>query len=130
MRWIVLLILIIFSNVYPQTLDDLINLALKNNPQLKKLEKELSVLKEKSETVKKLPNPSFSLSYSDSVNVSMRQYIPWYEKLELSKEIEKQNYKSQIYIYELEKNKLIRQIKEDAYRIKVYKDKVELLEKY
>lgn len=103
MRWIVLLILIIFSNVYPQTLDDLINLALKNNPQLKKLEKELSVLKEKSETAKKLPNPSFSLSYSDSVNVSMRQYIPWYEKLELSKEIEKQNYKSQIYIYELEK---------------------------
>lgn len=130
MRWIVLLILIIFSNVYPQTLDDLINLALKNNPQLKKLEKELSVLKEKSETAKKLPNPSFSLSYSGGVNVSMRQYIPWYEKLELSKEIEKQNYSSQIYIYELEKNKLIRQVKEDAYRIKVYKDKVELLEKY
>lgn len=130
MIWIVFLAFTIFSFAYSQTLDELINLALKNNPQLKKLEKELSIIKEKSETAKKLPNPSFSLSYSGGINVSMRQYIPWYEKLELSKDIEKQNYKSQFYIYELEKNKLLRQIKEASYRIKVYKDKIELLEKY
>lgn len=115
---------------FGESLDELIDLALKHNPQLKKIEKELPVLKEKSEVAKKLPNPSFSLSYNSGINLSMRQYVPWYEKLELSKEIEKQNYRAYFYIYQIEKNKLIRQIKENAYQIKVYRDKINLIEKY
>jgi outer membrane protein TolC len=124
------LLFIIFNFSFGETIDELINLALKNNPQLKKIEKELPILKAKSEVAKKLPNPSFSVSYGGGVNFTMRQYIPWYEKLELSKEIEKQNYKAYLYIYEIEKNKLIRQIKENAYQIKVYKDKIDLVKRY
>lgn len=127
----VLIFLLISLNFsFAETIDELIALALKNNPQLKKIEKELSILKEKSEVAKKLPNPSFSLSYSGGVNLTMRQYIPWYEKLELSKEIENQNYRAYLYVYEIEKNKLIRQIKEAAYLAKAYRDKLKLIEMY
>ena len=123
-----LIIILFFKTSYSETLQELIELAFKYNPQLKKLEKELTVLKSKAHVADKLPNPSFSLNFNDNATITMRQYIPWYEKLNINKQIEEKNYEVHYYVYKLEKNKIIRQIKENGYYIWLYREKIKTLE--
>ena len=64
---------LVFKFSFAETVDQLIELALKNNPQLKKIEKELKVLESKVHVADRLPNPSFSLSFSDRGKITVRQ---------------------------------------------------------
>jgi outer membrane protein TolC len=120
-------LLLVFKFSFAETVDQLIELALKNNPQLKKIEKELKVLESKVHVADRLPNPSFSLSFSDRGKITVRQYLPWYDKLKINKQIEEKNYEAQIYAYKLEKNKIVRQIKENAYYVWLYREKIKTL---
>ncbi|WP_299227217.1 TolC family protein [Sulfurihydrogenibium sp.] len=122
-----LILLLIFKFSFAETADQLIELALKNNPQLKKIEKELKVLESKVHVADRFPNPSFSLSFSDGGKITVRQYLPWYDKLKINKHIEEKNYEAQIYAYKLEKNKIVSQIKENAYYVWLYKEKIKTL---
>lgn len=117
-------VLLSLKPVYAETVEEIINLAKLYNPDIKRIEKEVEVLKQKSKTAGRLPNPSFSFSIKDSGNFTVFQYIPWYEKLQLQKEIEEKRYESQMILLKQEKSKILRQIIENALYIQFYREKI------
>lgn len=129
---LILMVLIFFviSFSYSQTVDELVELAKTHNPQIKKLEKEIEVLRQKSKTAGKLPNPSFSFNIKDSGSFTFYQYIPWYEKLNIQKEMEEKRYELQQIVKRQELNRIIRQIKEDAFFIWFYKQKISINDEF
>lgn len=128
MKWLlaILLIFFIIDKAFCETPEELIEIARKTNPDIKRLEKELSILKQKYKSAGKLPNPSFSFNIKDSGSFTIFQYIPWHEKLALQKEIEEKRYQIQGIIYTQEKNKIIRQILENSYLIWLYQEKIKI----
>ncbi|MCX7759809.1 MAG: TolC family protein [Hydrogenothermaceae bacterium] len=120
----ILVVLLSLKPVYAETVEEIINLAKLYNPDIKRIEKEVEVLKQKSKTAGRLPNPSFSFSIKDSGNFTVFQYIPWYEKLQLQKEIEEKRYESQMILLKQEKSKILRQIIENALYIQFYREKI------
>lgn len=96
----VLLLFVIFNKTHSETLEELVYIAKKNNPDIKRIEKELSVLKQKYKSAGRLPNPTFSLNIKDDGAFTVFQYIPWYEKLSLQREIEERRYQIQTIAYE------------------------------
>jgi len=90
---LLLSLLLVFKFSFAETVDQLIELALKNNPQLKKIEKEFKILESNVHVADGFPNPSFSLSFSDGGKITIRQYLPWYDKLKINKQIEEKTMK-------------------------------------
>lgn len=107
-----------------ETLEEIVSIAKKNNPEIKRIEKELSVLKEKYKAADRLPNPSFSFNLRERGSFTVSQYIPWHEKLSLQREIEEKRYQIQQILYIQEKNKIIRQILESGFLIWFYREKI------
>lgn len=125
-RYILLLSIILFKFSFSETVDELIELAKKNNPDLKRLEKEIEVLKQKVKTAGRIPNPTFSFNFQDRGSFRVSQYIPWYEKLSLQREIEEKRYESQLILQQQEKNKIVRQIREAVLSIWFYRERIKI----
>lgn len=122
----ILLLFVVFNKTHSETLEELIYIAKKNNPDIKRIEKELSVLKQKYKSAGRLPNPTFSLNIKDDGAFTVFQYIPWYEKLSLQREIEERRYQIQTIVYQQEKNKIIRQIMENGFLIWFYRERLKI----
>lgn len=118
--------LLIFKLAFSESLDELINIAKKNNPAIKKFEKEIEVLKQKSRTAGRLPNPSISFNIRDKGSFTIFQYIPWYEKLKLQREMEKKRYEAQLIVYQQEKSRIFTQIKELGLRTWLNRERIKL----
>ncbi len=126
------------------TVEELISLAEKNNPELLKIQKELNILKKKIKVAKKLFNPSISVSLRgdkllkkplESGRIYIKQYIPYPKKFDIQKEIEKKRYMSDYYLLISKKEKIFSQIYQSAYKIwllneniRTYKKLLNLLE--
>ena len=137
-KWI-LSTLFFISFSYGETVVELIELAKKNNPELKKIEKELYILKEKTKFAGKLFSPRISVSISGSriwtdpiqaLELRLRQRITFPRKLKLEKKIAIEEYKIQYYTLRLTQLRIIREIKELAYEIWLLKQKKRIVEKY
>ncbi len=132
-----LLLFICFS--YAETVSELIEKAKKNNPQLKKIEKELYILKEKTKFAGKLFSPRISIAIAGSriwkdpiqaLELKLKQRITFPRKLSLEKKVAIEEYKIQYYTLRLTQLQIIRQIKEIAYKIWLLKQIKKILERY
>jgi outer membrane protein, heavy metal efflux system len=118
------------EGVYAQSVDSLINEALRNNKQLKSLEQKIKSAGYKSESVGYLPAPTLGIEFQQvpfndpnpftqaiSQNLSFSQMFMLGGKLSSMSDAEKQN----IYIaqndYDIIKQKLIAEVKEEYYKI-------------
>jgi len=132
------LILISFSS-YGETISELIELARKNNPELKKIEKELYILKEKTKFAGKLFSPRISISISGSriwtdpiqaLELRLQQRITFPRKLDLEKKIAIEEYKIQYYTLRLTQLRIVREIKEVAYKVWLLKQIKKVIQQY
>ncbi len=137
--------LFFLSRANGYTVDQLISIAEKNNPELLKIQKELNVLKKKVKVAKRLFNPSISVSLKgdkllkeplESGRIYIKQYVPYPKKLDIQRNIEKKRYLSDYYLLVSKKENIFSQIYQSAYKIwfideniKAYKHLLSLLEK-
>ncbi len=136
----ILILLISFFNFSSgETLNELIERAKQNNPQLKKIEKELAIAKQKVKFAGKLLNPSLRLSTEgkkvirkpvEALFIEFRQEFIYPAKLSLRKDIEKRNYKILYLSLKSQELTLMKQIKEEAYSLWLIQEKAYLLDKY
>ncbi len=136
---ILILILVFFNISSGETLNELIERAKQNNPQLKKIEKELGIAKQKVKFADRLLNPSLRLSTEgkkvirkpvEALFIEFRQEFIYPAKLTLRKDIEKRNYKILYLALKSQELTLIKQIKEEAYSLWLIQEKAYLLDKY
>ncbi len=139
MKKFFLLLLFFIGFAYGETVSELIELAKKNNPELKKIEKELYILKEKTKFAGKLFSPRISVSISGSriwtdpiqaLELRLRQRITFPRKLELEKKIAIEEYKIQYYTLRLTQLRIIREIKEVAYKVWLLKQIKNIIDRY
>ncbi len=143
----ILFIFFLYTHIsYSYTLKELISLAEKNNPELIRIQKELSVINRKIKVAKKFFNPSISISMDgkklfkeplESGRIYIKQYIPYPEKLNIRKEIEKKRYKSEYYLLISKKENIFAKIYETGYYIwlidqnlKIYNKIYKYVERY
>ncbi len=139
-RLTILILLLLFFNIsFGETLNELIERAKQNNPQLKKIEKELEIAKQKVKFAGRLLNPSLRLSTEgkkvirkpvEALFIEFRQEFIYPAKLSLREEIEKRNYKILYLSLRVQELTLMRQIKEEAYSLWLIREKAHLLDKY
>ena len=116
--------------VYGQSVDSLVNEALRDNVELKSLEQKVRSAGYKSESVSYLPAPTLgiefqSIPFSDpdpfnnalSQSLSFSQLFPVGGKLSSMTEAEKQNVPIAQNEYDVVKQKLIADVKEEYYKI-------------
>src|ERR1035437_994324 len=126
----VLLIVVCGGTVYAQTVDSLVNEALRNNRQLKSLEQRVRSAGFKSESVGYLPAPTLGIEFQQvpfkdpnpfnqalSQNLSFSQMFMVGGKLSSMSEAEKQNVPIAQSEYDIVKQKLIAEVKGEYYKI-------------
>jgi outer membrane protein, heavy metal efflux system len=127
---VALLTIICGSGVYGQSVDSLVNEALRNNKQLKGLEQRVRSASFKSESVGYLPAPTLGIEFQQvpftdpnpfnqalSQNLSFSQMFMLGGKLSSMSEAEKQNVPIAQSDYDIAKQKLIAEVKEQYYKI-------------
>ena len=132
LRWamIVLMMAVCGGTVYAQSVDSLVNEALRNNKQLKGLEQRVRSASYKSESVGYLPAPTLGIEFQQvpfndpnpfnqalSQNLSFSQMFMVGGKLSSMSEAEKQNVPIAQSDYDIAKQKLIAEVKEEYYKI-------------
>jgi len=127
------LIVVCGGAVYAQTVDSLVNEALRNNRQLKGLEQRVRSASYKSESVGYLPAPTLGIEFQQvpfkdpnpfnqalSQNLSFSQMFMVGGKLSSMSDAEKQNVPIAQGDYDIAKQKLIAEVKEEYYKIWMY----------
>ncbi len=139
MRKVLLIFLFLICFSYAETVSELVEKAKKNNPELKKIEKELYILKEKTKFAGKLFSPRISISIAGSriwkdpiqaLELKLKQRITFPRKLSLEKKVAIEEYKIQYYTLRLAQLKVVREIKELAYRVWLIEQIESIIEKY
>jgi outer membrane protein TolC len=141
-KLVIIIILLLMIEVKAQPIDSLIAEALKNNPQLKSLQYKINVSEKRSESVKTLPAPNFSVEFSQvplssidiwnqsvSNNFSLSQMFPLGGKLNSMAEVERKNTLIEGNNYEIYKINLIASIKSSYYSIWLTERKIEIQKK-
>jgi len=141
-KLVIMIILFLMIEVKAQPIDSLIAEALKNNPQLKSLQYKINVSEKRSESVKTLPAPNFSVEFSQvplstidiwnlsvSNNFSLSQMFPLGGKLNFMAEVERKNTLIEGNNYEIYKINLIASIKSSYYSIWLTERKIEIQKK-
>jgi cobalt-zinc-cadmium efflux system outer membrane protein len=121
------------AGLYAQSVDSLVNEALRNNRQLKSLEQKVRSAGYKSESVGYLPAPTLGIEFQQvpfkdpnpfnqaiSQNLSFSQMFMVGGKLSSMSEAEKQNVPIAQSEYDIIKQKLIAEVKEEYYKIWMY----------
>jgi outer membrane protein TolC len=130
---VAVLIIVCGGAVYAQSVDSLVNEALRNNRQLKSLEQRVRSAGFKSESVGYLPAPTLGIEFQQipftdpnpfnqalSQNLSFSQMFMVGGKLSSMSEAEKQNVPIAQSEYDIIKQKLIAEVKEEYYKIWMY----------
>jgi outer membrane protein TolC len=126
----VVVIVVWAGGLYAQSVDSLVNEALRNNRQLKSLEQKVRSAGYKSESVGYLPPPTLGIEFQQvpfkdpnpfnqaiSQNLSFSQMFMVGGKLSSMSEAEKQNVPIAQSEYDIIKQKLIAEVKEEYYKI-------------
>jgi len=134
-RWAAAMVLMVVcsAGLYAQSVDSLVNEALRNNRQLKSLEQKVRSAGYKSESVGYLPPPTLGIEFQQvpfkdpnpfnqalSQNLSFSQMFMVGGKLSSMSEAEKQNVPIAQSEYDIIKQKLIAEVKEEYYKIWMY----------
>ncbi|WP_457640946.1 TolC family protein [Persephonella sp.] len=136
---ILFLLLCLVSFVYGEDIQELIEKAKKNNPQIKKIEKELKIQKKKAKVSKKLFNPSVSLSFggedafkepAKAITLKASQKIPYLKKLDIIQKIEEKGYEEKYYYLLSKKNEIIQEIYQSAFKLWFLREKIKIYEEY
>ncbi len=122
-----------------QSIDSLVNEAIKNNPQLKSLQYKITAAERRSESVSTMPPPNFSVEFSqvptNTVNIlnesvsndfSLSQMFPTGGKLNAMAEVERQNVKVEGNNFESYKTNLIAQLKMSYYNLWLLDRRIEI----
>jgi outer membrane protein, heavy metal efflux system len=138
---VAVLIIVCGGAIYAQSVDSLVNEALRNNRQLKGLEQRVRAASYKSETVGYLPAPTLGIEFQQvpfsdpnpfnqalSQNLSFSQMFMIGGKLSSMAEAEKQNVPIAQSDYDIAKQKLIAEVKEEYYKIWMDEHHAELRE--
>lgn len=142
LKYAIVFIMISLAESSAQPIDSLIAEALKNNPQLKSLQYKINVSEKRSESVKTLPAPNFSVEFSQvplssidilnqsvSNNFSLSQMFPLGGKLNSMAEVERKNTLIEGNNYDIYKINLIASIKSSYYSIWLTERKIEIQKK-
>jgi len=135
-------IILMLTSLNAQSVDALINEALKNNPKLKSLQQRIISSEKRSESVNTLPSPNFSIEFSqvptnslnilnqaNSNNFSLSQMFPLGGKLNAMAEVEKKNTLVESDNFKIYKTNLIAQIKMSYYSLWLIEKKIEIQNK-
>ena len=103
-KYFLILALLFIPEIKAQSIDSLINEAIKNNPKLKSLQFKITASEKRSESVNSLPAPNFGIEFSqvptnsinilnraNSNNFSISQMFPLGGKLNAMTEVESKN---------------------------------------
>lgn len=139
------LLLLTISSMQGKTIDDVVENTFKKNHNIKALESSINVALEELNLSTKWANPILSYGLSDiqfddikardkepmqGQFIGISQVIPTGNKIDIKKKIAKNKYEISKYEMEDKKLQLKSKIYEFIFNIKVYKEKLELLEKY
>ena len=133
------LFLLFSSKTFSYSLEEVVNLAEKNNPELIKIQKELTVLKKKVKVAKKLFNPSISISLDgeelfksplEAGRIYIKQYLPYPKKFEIQKEVEKRKYLSEYFLLISKKENIFSDIYSNAYALWLTQKKIDIYKLY
>ena len=139
------LVLLTISSMQGKTIDDVVENTFKKNHNIKALESSINVALEELNLSTKWANPILSYGLSDiqfddikardkepmqGQFIGISQVIPIGNKIDIKKKIAKNKYEISKYEMEDKKLQLKSKIYEFIFNIKVYKEKLELLEKY
>ncbi len=137
---IALLLFFCFASFsYGDSVQELIEKARINNPEIRRIEKELKIQKKKAKVAKKLFNPSISLTFGGrdafekpyrAVTFKISQKIPYPTKLETIYQIETKNYEEMYYYLLSKKNEIIQKIYESVYKLWLIREKIKIYRKY
>ncbi|HCB69168.1 MAG TPA: TolC family protein [Persephonella sp.] len=134
-----LLFFCVASFSYGDSVQELIDKARKNNPEIRKIEKELKIQEKKAKVARKLFNPSISLTFGGrdafekpyrAVTFKISQKIPYPKKLDTIYQIETKNYEEKYFFLLSKKNEIIQKIYESVYRLWLIREKIKIYKKY
>src|SRR3989339_1430832 len=136
------LLFLSISRLNAQSLDTLINEALKNNPQLKSLQYRITASEKRTESINTLPAPNLSVEFSQvptssidilnqsiSNNFALSQMFPLGGKLSAMAEVERKNTLVEGNNYEIYKINLTAQVKMSYFTLWLIDRKVEVQKK-
>lgn len=134
-----LMIMIGTADLYSQSVDSLINEAVKNNPQLKSLESRIKASEFRAESVNSYPAPSLGIEFSQiplenfnpwsnaiSNSLSLSQMFPVGGKVNAMTEVERKNILVAKNEYDIYKVNLIAQLKMLYYNLWLQDRKIEV----
>jgi len=146
MKKYIFCILLLPIVVFAQDISSVINKALKENPKLKAIQKELKSYKEKEIFVSSFEDPTINFSVNDiqifykplsrtlepmqTINLGFAQKIPWLKKLDTKKEIIRKIYDERYYYLEDTKQDIIYNIYKNSYRYWELKEKLKIIKEY
>ena len=136
------LLFLSISKLNAQSLDTLINEALKNNPQLKSLQYKIAASEKRTESINTLPAPNLSVEFSqvptnsidilnqsNSNNIALSQMFPLGGKLNAMAEVERKNTLVEGSNYEIYKVNLTAAVKMSYYTLWLIDRKIEVQKK-
>lgn len=141
MKNTILLILVLLTSTLTeaQHLEDLIQEAVSNSPEIQKYEYQYKIASEKINEVNSLPNTDFNVGYMaigpemdmpmERFRVSVMQMIPWFGTLSARKNYASSMADAQYVEVTIAKRKLALSISENYYQLYEIKEKQEVLEK-
>lgn len=141
MKNTILLILVLLTSTLTeaQHLEDLIQEAVSNSPEIQKYEYQYKIASEKISEVNSLPNTDFNVGYMaigpemdmpmERFRVSVMQMIPWFGTLSARKNYASSMADAQYVEVTIAKRKLALSISENYYQLYEIKEKQEVLEK-
>ncbi len=140
------LVFLLCNVVFAESIQQIIQKALRENPQLKAIQYQLKAYKEKQDYISSLPDPVFSFSIKDiqlfykplfrtlepmqTINVSLSQKIPWLRKLKLKKQIVKKLYDEKFYTLQSKKQEILYNIYRYAFKYWQINEKLKIVKEY
>ncbi len=140
--WLLLLPFI----VYAESIEELIEKAIHNNPRLKAIENQLKAYKQKQVYEGSLQDPVVNISLNDiqlfykplsrniepmqTFNIGLSQKVPWLKKLKIKRKIVKNMYEETFYKLQNEKLNIIFNIYTTAFRYWQIKEKLKIVKDY
>lgn len=135
---ILLFIFLFLHNIYGDTLEQIIETALRNNPSLKSISEKIDANSFKIDSSDSLQNPEISLTTNtlessqamSQTNITLKQKIPYLSKLSNKKEVAKADTNILFTSLDKAKSSLVYEIKSTAYKIWEIKEIYKSIEEY
>ena len=132
--------------VYAETIENIINTALKENPKLKSIQYELKSYKQREIFVSSFQDPILTISVNDiqlfykplsrrlepmqTINLGISQKIPWLKKFNIKRDIIKKKYDERYYYLLNLKQEILFNIYKYAYEYWEIKEKLKIIREY